>query len=401
MGSELQPTPLSAGNADGPVFAGPSVSELDQLKGQFLASLNHELRTPLSGVLGMVDLLRETKLDNEQSDYVKTIGECASLLLETLNSVLDYSALSAGNFRLEDSEFHLEALLASVAAEMHSRVDAKGLQLNLVVDPTLPETVIGDERYLRQLLLHLLRNAVKFTQLGRVDLQVHLESVAGGLVWIRVEVVDTGIGIPREKLKLIFESFRQLDSGLARNYTGLGLGLALSDKIVTLMGGEIAVSSQPGSGSTFSVRIPVRLPPALASKFAHHGRPREAEQAVVHRHILVVEDNKIAQQIVAHVLDRAGYVYSLADDGESAVEMAAERAYDLIFMDLQMPGMDGLEATRRIRELAGYETVPILAFSANYSDEHRALCQKLGMQGFVAKPIQKDDLIGAVRSFIG
>lgn len=369
---------------------GRPAEEFDLLKGHFLASLNHELRTPLSGVLGMADLLSETRLDIDQREYLEAIRDCASQLLEALNTLLDFSALSAGNSRPQDAEFALPQLLSSVAAEAERRAAPKGLEVMHDFSAALPETVIGDERYLRQILQHLLRNAIKFTNHGQIKLSARLERTEGATRLV-LSVADTGIGIPTEKLRVIFQSFRQLDAGLARSYSGLGLGLALSDKLARLMGGEINVTSEMGVGSVFTVRVPLGIP---ATVIFH---PFE-EQGPHKPRILVVEDNRIAQQVVGHVLHRAGCEVTFASSGEEGIERAAAEPVDLIFMDLQMPGMDGFAAARAIQQLPARRHTPIVALTANYSDEHRAMCAQIGMQGFLSKPIQRDEVLKTLRA---
>ncbi len=368
---------------------GPPVEEFDLLKGHFLASLNHELRTPLSGVLGMADLLAETSLDVDQQEYLEAIRDCASQLLEALNTLLDFSALSAGHSRPQDAEFALPQLLLSVAADAERRAAPKRLEVVQDISAALPETVIGDERYLRQILQHLLRNALKFTNHGRITLTGRLER-AEGLNRVVVSVADTGIGIPPEKLRLIFQSFRQLDAGLARSYSGLGLGLALSDKLVRLMGGDIGVTSEVGVGSVFTIRVPLGIP-AIAML------PQVQATRLHQPRILVVEDNRIAQQVAAHVLGRAGCDVTFASSGEEGVQRAAAGPVDLIFMDLQMPGMDGFAAARAIRQLPARRHTPIVALTANNADEHRAQCAQAGMQGFLSKPIQRDEILETLR----
>lgn len=396
LASELPPASVlfgpngvtaSSGKEDGDDF--------DQLKGQFLASLNHELRTPLSGVLGMTDLLVETRLSDEQQEYVGTIRECASQLLEALNTLLDFSALSAGHSQAQNVEFALPALLAGVADDGESRAGAKGLRLVRSWDDQLPESVIGDERYLRQVLQHLVRNAIKFTSRGEIEITASIDTAGLHAPALVVSVRDTGIGIPKEKLRLIFQAFRQLDAGLARSYHGLGLGLALSDKLLRLMGGEISVESTVGTGTTFRIRVPLIIPTLVP-------RDQTGGTAGLDRRprILVVDDNKIAQRVVAHVLDKVHCEALFADDGERGVQMAKFCQPDLILMDLQMPGIDGFTAARAIRALPACQHIPILALTANYSDEHRAMCHQIGMQGFLSKPIQRDELGKAITSLL-
>ena len=391
LGTDIHPAPVFRQTAETAPIA-DATQDFDLLKGQFLASLNHELRTPLSGVIGMTDLLAETQLHSDQREYVDTIRECASQLLEALNALLDYSALSGGNTQAENAEFALPALLESVANDAAIRAGAKGLVLLRNWDASLPESIIGDERYLRQVLQHLVRNAIKFTSRGEVSIAADLETGHFGAK-LRIRLKDSGIGIPDDKLRVIFQAFRQLDVGLARSYSGLGLGLALSDKLIRLMGGEISVESQVGQGATFTIRLPLIVP-------MHSPKQGALESGNRRPFVLVVEDSKIAQRVVEHVLSRLECDVIFADNGESGIRTAASRLVDLILMDLQMPGMDGFAASQAIRSLPGGHDIPILALTANYSDEHRALCRQLGMQGFLSKPIQREELLTAVQAHL-
>jgi CheY-like chemotaxis protein len=364
---------------------------IEDIKSQFLASLNHEIRTPLSGIIGMTDLLFETGLDGEQREYVSATRLCAESLLEILNATLEYSALSAGTQTLDLYEFSLSETLEMVVAEYMTRARAKGLRLYLTYDEKLPETMIGDARRLRQMVIPLLANAVKFTSEG------HIEVLAepGKPGELKIEIRDTGIGIPPEKLKVIFHSFRQADTGLSRSHSGIGLGLALSQKIATLFGGGVAAASDIGVGSTFTVRIPLRAVTPEPSGAGESAPPQERG-----RRVLVVEDNHVAQTVVTHILRKHGIDVFCVGSGADALEAAATARFDLILMDLQMPGMDGLETTSLIRKLPDYEQVPILAVTANYSDAYREMARESGMQAFLSKPVQQAELLATVGRFL-
>lgn len=362
-------------------------AEIDRLKGTFLANLNHEVRTPLSGIMGMTDLLLETPLDEEQRDYVSTVRLCAENLFHLLNATLEYSALTAGHLKLDETEFVLSDMVDSALSMEREKAEAKGLKLTATVDATLPQTIIGDAARIQDLLGHLLDNAIKFTHRGSVDLKLIREGQI-----LKIEVHDTGIGIAPDRQARIFESFHQVDSGLSRNYPGLGLGLALVQKLLALMGGEIAAASEPDKGSTFTVRLPIRLPAASREKTARSSAGLPA--------ILAVEDNPVGLRVLRHALKGRAVDVDTATDGAEAVRAAAARHYDLILMDLQMPQMDGLEATAAVRRLPGYDHVPILALTANYSDEIRQQCQQHGMQDFLSKPVTPPALWSAVSRWL-
>ena len=362
-------------------------AEIDRLKGTFLANLNHEVRTPLSGILGMTDLLLETKLDEEQRDYVATARLCAENLFHLLNATLEYSALTAGHLKLDETEFGLSEMVDSALSMEREKAQAKGLKLTSTLDAALPQTMIGDAARIQDLLGHLLDNAIKFTHRGSVDLTLTREGEV-----LKIEVRDTGIGMEPDRQARIFESFHQVDSGLSRNYPGLGLGLALVQKLLALMGGEIAAESELDKGSTFTVRLPIRLPASARDKTTRLSAGTPA--------ILAVEDNPVGLRVLRHALKGRAVEVDTATDGAEAVRAAAARHYDLILMDLQMPQMDGLEATAAVRRIPGYENVPILALTANYSDEIRQQCQQHGMQDFLSKPVTPPALWSAVSRWL-
>ncbi|MGH9664695.1 MAG: response regulator [Bryobacteraceae bacterium] len=369
--------------------------ELGQLKGQFLASLNHEIRTPLSGILGMTDLLLETRLDDEQQEYVQAARLCAQNLLEILNATLEYAALSAGHLELNEYEFCLAELLDAAVAEQSIAAKTKGLRLYCTLDDSLPETLVGDAPRIRQLLSHLIANAVKFTHQGHIELSATGSRTRDGRVSLILQVADTGIGIQPDKLNVIFQSFRQIESGLSRTYPGLGLGLALSQKLASLLGGEITVESQSNCGTTLTVHLRLHAPDGGAVP----PEPARENGAVKHR-ILVVEDNPVAQTVVRHILKKFPVHLDFASSGHEALERVRSIRYALILMDLQMPEMNGLETTSAIRELPEYQNVPVLALTANSSEEYRILCEAHGMRAFLAKPVQSSELVSTISRFL-
>jgi CheY-like chemotaxis protein len=378
--------------------AGKSVPEspeqpLDQIKGVFLASLNHEIRTPLSGAMGMLDLLLETNLDEDQRDYLNAARLCTESLAEILNSSLEYAALEAGQISLEETEFSVKEMLEAAVAQQRSKADIKQLRLRLTLDTGLPETLIGDASRLRELLAHLVNNAIKFTHAGSVDVRVSLRTDQKPDLLV-AEVRDTGIGIPSDQIDTIFDSFRPGESGLARAYPGLGLGLAVAQKLAQIMDGRIQVESQTGVGSTFTLEVPVRRPSAVVE--GQFARAADLGPAV-----LAVEDDPIGMTVLRHVLQRRLKNVDCVTSGRGALEAVARRHYDLILMDLQMPEINGLEAASQIRKMSGYRDVPILALTASCSDQVREQCRAIGMQAFLSKPIDANELWTAVSRYLG
>jgi CheY-like chemotaxis protein len=368
-----------------------AAGELERLKGTFLASLNHEIRTPLSGILGMADLLLETNMDEEQREYVNAARLCAESLFEILNATLEYSALEAGHLSLDESEFSLRELIESTLSQQTLKAESKGLDLRATYEVGLPETMMGDAPRLRQLLSHFLANAIKFTHAGGVELRVIRDSRASDM--LRIEVEDTGIGIPSDQMDRIFDSFRQVDSGLSRMYPGLGLGLALARKLASLMQGEISVASTPGKGSTFTLRMPLRVAETEGGTALTAGSETGP-------HVLAVEDNAVGLTILKRALERRQVRVDGATSGAAALTAASRHRYDLVLMDLQMPGMNGLETTQEMRKLPGYQAVPILALTADFSDELRDRCLRQGMQAFLSKPVEAVQLWAVVSRFL-
>lgn len=376
-----------------------STDELGALKEQFLASLNHEMRTPLSGILGMVDLLLETELTSDQKEYLDATRQCAESLLEIMNSALEFSALSADQIVLEASEFSLRSMLNATVDEFAFKAKAKGLRLVHQFTPELPEIVIGDAVRLRQVLSQVINNAIKFTSTGEVRVKASATTRHEGNVLLSLVVHDTGIGIAHDKIPEIFDSFRQIESGLARRYTGMGLGLAVTQKLVNLMQGRVSVNSQVGQGTEFSIDIPLQTSSERIPRQPARKPPSEVNGTRKFR-ILVVEDNSVARTVVVHVLHRRAYHVDCANDGPAAIQAAGKNQYDLILMDLQLPEMDGFDTAARIRVLRDYANVPIVALTANCSAEYRDLCIQRGLQGFLPKPVESTELLKAIETFL-
>jgi CheY-like chemotaxis protein len=339
----------------------------------------------------MADLLLETQLDEEQREYVSAARLCAESLFEILNAALEYSALESGQVALDESEFSVKETLDAAVIPYIPRAQAKSVRLFSTLEAGLPETLLGDAPRVRELLAHLVANAVKFTHAGTVELRVSVERPPGS-AWLSVEVRDTGIGIPPDRLEAIFESFRQIETGLSRSYPGLGLGLALARKLAALMGGSIAVESTPGVGSTFTVRLPLRQPAAEPVPVPLRTGPGPL--------ILVVEDNPVNLMVLRHTLERREVEVDCAESGLAAIDKASRRRYDLVLMDLQMPEMDGLKATAALRRIPGYENVPIIALTATTSDDLRERCRQAGMQAFLSKPLETAELWTAIGKFL-
>jgi two-component system, sensor histidine kinase len=367
--------------------------ELRDVQGEFLASLNHEIRTPLSGIMGMTDLLLETSLTEDQRDYAGAARVCAENLLEILNVTLEYSALCANRVRLEENEFSLLDTLQGVLNEFGAKAEAKGLRLLRTLDSSLPEMAIGDALRLRQILWHLLGNAVKFTRDGQIQILASANPALDHEVTVSIEVRDSGIGIATDRLREIFDSFRQLENGLSRRHGGLGLGLAVTQKLVQLLNGSIQVASELDRGSVFTVQLPLRIPASVEAR-------SNIEVTKSRGRVLVIDDNNVAQTIASHALRRQNFEVHCAGDGLEALEAASKSQFDVILMDLQMPGWDGFETAVRIRALAGYRETPIVAVTANCSDENRARCANCGMQDFLAKPVRTRDLVQTVEKFL-
>jgi PAS domain S-box-containing protein len=380
-------------------------------KSEFLAAMSHEVRTPMNGIIGMASLLEETELNPEQREYARIMRASAHSLLTILNDILDFSKIEAGKMEIERSPFDLRATVEETAALFRQPFASKGLELTVKIASGLPAQVLGDSGRVQQVMRNLMGNAMKFTEQGRVRVEVAQEN-RDGKSEFRFSVEDTGIGIPQAKVDLIFESFTQADTSTTRRFGGTGLGLAISKRLVTMMGGTMGVSSEPGKGSTFWFILPMVLAAAAEAEQNPERTfdPRETVQEpgiapastveleFAHTRVLVVEDNAVNQRLAVWMLEKMGCGVDVARDGKEGVEMAMKHRYAAIFMDCQMPEMDGFEATQEIRRRESPDQrCAIVAMTANAMRGDREKCLATGMDDYISKPISKKDLAEALR----
>lgn len=352
----------------------------NRAKSAFLATVGHEIRTPLNGIIGMVEVIRESRLNADQTHCLDVVSDCGATLLDLINDVLDFSKFESGEFPISPVAFDPAQAARSTLSVAMPRAKLRGNALTLTIDPQMPEACLADPSRVRQVLGNLVGNAVKFTERGRVDVVASFKPDPTG-PRLRFEVRDTGIGIAPEAHGKIFREFSQVDASINRRYGGTGLGLSISKRIVERLGGSIGFTSQPGQGSCFWFEVPAPATRLPAS------RPR-AEPSIERASILVVEDNAVNREVVFRILQSLGQDVTVAEDGPSGVEAVRQRPFDLILMDVQMPGMDGLEATKMIRNLPGDAArTKIIALTASASNDDREACINAGMDGFISKPI--------------
>lgn len=366
-------------------------------KDKFLANMSHEIRTPMNAIIGMAQLLNSTPLTAEQKKYINSINSASDTLLSLINDILDFSKIEAGMIDFENNPFSIHTMVHEVLNITSFKCENSPVTLDKNIDPQVPEILSGDKYRLNQILLNLLSNAVKFTPEGEIKLMVKVKESNDQKVILQFNVKDTGIGIPAEKIKSIFDGFTQASSDTTRKYGGTGLGLTIVKSLVELQQGQLSVKSKEGSGSEFIFTIPFERTDSKEKHPVSHKTP--ADKDLSELKILVVEDNELNQFLVQSLLQKYNAYVKVASDGVQAIETLTKMSFDIILMDIQMPNMDGYEATQKIRANFKHH-IPIIAMTAHALVGEKEKCQSAGMNDYITKPIRINDLINCIQKVI-